>query len=256
MKPSEHLREGKRNLAAAEAAINAALKNRKDRSRATLNRQLHEIRLHSPDYRYTSQAGQDAVIDRLLGGKPGTFVDVGGFDGITGSNTLFLEVFRGWTGALVEPVPRNLQKAKTVRRCPCLGFAVSKNDGAASFIEVQQGYTQMSGLAESYDTNMLAKVRADQRHKEEVIEVETRRLSTLLLDLDIPHPDFVSLDIEGGEVQCLEDFPFAAHRVKSWSIENNTSGPEIPAIMRANGYELIEFCGPDDLFVHRDFIKI
>ena len=27
MKPSEHLREGKRNLAAAEAAINAALKN-------------------------------------------------------------------------------------------------------------------------------------------------------------------------------------------------------------------------------------
>lgn len=77
MKPSEHLREGKRNLATAEAAINAALKNRKDRSRATLNRQLHEIRLHSPDYRYTSQAGQDAVIDRLFGGKPGTFIDVG-----------------------------------------------------------------------------------------------------------------------------------------------------------------------------------
>jgi hypothetical protein len=33
-------------------------------------------------------------------------------------------------------------------------------------------------------------------------------------------------------------------------------GPEIPAIMQANGYELIEFCGPGDLFVHRNFSKI
>ena len=113
----------------------------------------------------------------------------------------------------------------------------------------------MSGLAESYDANMLAKVRADQRHKEATIEVETRRLSQLLLDLNMPHPEFISLDIEGGEIQCLEDFPFSAHRVKSWSIENNTSSSEIPAIMRGNGYELIEFCGPDDLFVHRNFIK-
>ncbi len=44
MKPSKHLREGKRHFAAAEAAINAALKDRNDRSRAALNRQLHEIR--------------------------------------------------------------------------------------------------------------------------------------------------------------------------------------------------------------------
>ena len=102
---------------------------------------------------------------------------------------------------------------------------------------MQQGYTQLSCLAQSYDTNMLAKVRADQRHKEATIEIETRRLLTLLLGLDISHLDYISLDIEGGEVQCLVDFPFATHRVKSWSIENNTSGP-------------------DDLFVHRDFAKI
>jgi hypothetical protein len=31
----------------------------------------------------------------LFGGKPGTFIDVGGFDGITGSNTLFLEGVSG-----------------------------------------------------------------------------------------------------------------------------------------------------------------
>jgi len=244
MKPSEHLREGKRNLAAAEAAINAALKDRKDRSRAGLNRQLHEVRLHSPDYRYTSQAGQDAVIDRLFGGKPGTFIDVGGFDGITGSNTLFLEMFRGWTRALVEPVPRNLQKAKTVHRCPCLGFAVNNNDGAASFIEVQQGYTQMSSLAESYDINMLAKVRADQRHKEEVIEVETRRLSTLLMDLDIPHPDFVSLDIEGGEVQCLEDFHLQRTASKAGVLRTTPAVPKFLLSCGLMAMGLLNFAAP------------
>ncbi len=81
--------------------------------------------------------------------RGGVFLDVGGYDGVTGSNTFFLEVFRGWTNALVEPVPAQLQKAKEVRRCPCLGVAVAANEGKADFIEVSEGYTQMSGLAEA-----------------------------------------------------------------------------------------------------------
>ena len=202
-----------------------------------------------PGYTYASQAGQDLVVDRLLRGKRGgTFVDVGGYDGVTGSNTLFFEQWRGWTGVLVEPVPAQLAKAQTARRCPCLGLAVAATDGDADFLEVSEGYTQMSGLSQTYDSSLLTQVRADPRHKERTFRVTTRTLSRILTDAGIPNPDFISLDIEGGEALTLAAFPFDQHRVGVWAIENNTGGPEIGQIMSAQGYTLVEFCGPDEIW--------
>lgn len=250
MTPDDLIARARADLFAAQKEIAAQIENDKTRRRGGLVRRLHEVRqMIDPGYAYTSQAGQDVVVDRLFRGKRGgTFVDVGGYDGVTGSNTLFLEQWRGWTGVLVEPVPAQLDKAKVVRRCPCLGLAVAATDGEADFLEVAEGYTQMSGLAQSYDQGLLSQVRADPRHKENTIRVETRTLSRILTDAGIENPDFVSLDIEGGEVKTLAAFPFDRHRVGVWAIENNSGGPEIGLIMRAKGYELIEFCGPDEIW--------
>jgi len=216
-------------------------------------RRLHEVRqMLNVRYPYVSQAGQDFIVDQAMKAKRGgTFVDVGGYDGVTGSNTYFLETHRGWTGALVEPVPAQLAKAKAVRTCTCLELAISSQEGEAEFIEISEGYTQMSGLSETYDANLLQTVRKDSRHKEQTLKVKTQTLSGILKDCDIPNPDFVSLDIEGGEIACLQAFPFADHDVKMWSIENNTGTPEIKKIMDANGYDLVEFCGPDEMYFKR-----
>lgn len=242
------------DLAQAEAAILARLGPERTRARGELMRLLHEVRrMRRPDYRFASQAGQDAVADRLLGGRTGgVFVDVGGYDGVTGSNTLFFEQFRGWRGVLVEPVPASLAQAAAVRRCPCLPWAVADSDGLAEMIVVEKGYTQMSGLAQTYDQGILDRVRADPRHEERRLTVETRRLARIMDEAGIAAADFVSLDIEGGEAAVLEGFPFDRIRVAVWAIENNTATPAIGAVMRANGYVLAEFCGPDEIWRHRD----
>jgi len=53
-----------------------------------------------------SQYGQDQLIDKLLNQKRnGFFVEIGGYDGETFSNSLFLEKERGWSGLLVEANP-------------------------------------------------------------------------------------------------------------------------------------------------------
>ncbi len=245
----------RRDLRALEAEAVEALRDDRSRSRGDKMRLLHEVRqmLSPTGYPYASQAGQDMVVDGLLARKRGgTFVDIGGYDGVSGSNSLFFEQWRGWTGVLVEPVPGNLRKAREVRTCPCLGLAVAATDGEAEFLEISEGFTQMSGLAQSYDPDLLARVRADPRHAETTIRVETRTISRILTEAGLPHPDFVSLDIEGGEVAALEAFPFADHRVGLWAIENNTATSRIGEIMRASGHDLVAFCGPDEIWQRRD----
>ena len=138
-----------------------------------------------------------------------------------------------------------------MRRCNCLPYAIADTDGEAEFLEVAEGYTQMSGLAGSYDSGLLAQVRADPRHKERTLRVETRTLSRLLMEAGLPNPDFISLDIEGGEEAALAVFPFDQHRIRVWAIENNTGAPAIGHIMRAAGHDLVEFCGPDELWMRR-----
>jgi len=250
MTPQERVAEAQKQLRTAEKELVAALSGNTSRARAPFVRMLHEVRgMLRPDRPYASQAGQDQVVDRILGGKTGgTFVDVGAYDGVTGSNSLYFEKWRGWTGILVEPVPKHRATAAEMRQAPCLPYAIAPEDGHASFMNVQSGYTQMSGLTESYDADLLQRVRDNPHHVEDTITVEKKTLSQLLLDADLPHPDFISLDIEGGELGVLRSFPFAQHDVSVWSIENNQASSEIPQIMRDNGYDLIEFCGPDEVY--------
>ncbi|MEJ6396381.1 FkbM family methyltransferase [Yoonia sp. 208BN28-4] len=244
----------RQELIAAHDALVKELAGDKTRKRGALNRQVHEVRqMLDRRYTYASQAGQDVVVDRVFDRKRGgTFVDVGGYDGVTGSNSIFFEQWRGWTGVLVEPVAQHLEHAMTVRRCPCLGYAVAPTDGEAEFIAVTKGFTQMSGLSDSYDPKMLERVRADPRHAETVLKVPTKTLSSILNEAGIVHPDFVSLDIEGGELSVLEGFNFLDHRVGAWAIENNSGTPDIAKLMNSQGYELIELCGPDEIYIRRN----
>ena len=250
MTPTDRIKAARAELLAAQEDLAKALKSERSRRRGALNRALFEVRkMLSPDDRYSSQAGQDMVVDRIFRHKRGgTFLDIGGYDGVTGSNSFFLEVFRGWTGLLVEPVPGHVETARAIRKCPCLCVAVAAEEGAAEFIEVRSGFTQMSGLAATYDPQLLETVRADPRHAEAVIQVPTRALASIFEEAGTPTPDFVSLDIEGGEVAVLESLDFDRYRPRLWAIENNTASSDLPKLMRARGYDLIEFCGQDDIY--------
>ncbi|KAG1713734.1 Protein FlbA [Nymphon striatum] len=231
---ADNINEARRLLRKEIRKLSTRLKDNRSRSRGPIVRQLHEAqRMLSPLYTYSSQAGQDLVVDRVMQNKRGgTFVDVGGYDGVTGSNTYFLETMRGWTGALVEPVRAQISKAEKWRTCPCLEVAIASQKG-------------------SYDKGLLKTVRDDKRHKEKTVKVKTMTLADVLHQMNLVNPDFISLDIEGGELTCLETFPFADHDVAVWAIENNAGTPEIKNIMEAQGYDLIEFCGPDEVYFKR-----
>jgi FkbM family methyltransferase len=206
---------------------------------------------------FFSQAGQDAWLERNLfrGKRDGVFVEIGGYDGITGSNCLFFELMRGWTGLVIEPAPGLAAQCRACRRAEVLQVAVSETAGTAEFLEVEQGFRQMSGLTASYDPGLRARVEGDPRHRGRLVRVETRPLAAILDDHGLREVDYISLDVEGGEAAVLSSFPFDRFQVRAWSVENNTADRTIPALMQQNGYARVEALGVDDIYVRAEAVK-
>lgn len=200
---------------------------------------------------FASQSGQDCLLDTRLfrGRRGGVFLDIGGYDGTTGSNTLFFERHRGWTGVLIEPAQRQFDLAQAARGCTCLNLAAGDATGTATFVEVEAGFTQMSGLMSSYDPTLLTAVRADPRHRERLHPVPVRTLADIVDMAGIVCLDLVSLDIEGGEMAALAAFPFDRVPVGAWIVENNAGSAEIARFMAGHGYGAAAFLGQDEVYL-------
>ena len=78
----DSLKEAHKILVAEARRLAKKLDDEKSRKRGPIVRRLHEVRrIMQPAYGFTSQAGQDLVVDQVMKGKRnGTFVDVGGYD--------------------------------------------------------------------------------------------------------------------------------------------------------------------------------
>src|SRR5258705_2052696 len=105
---------------------------------------------------YYSQHGQDVFVYETFFknvGRKGHFVDVGAYDGVTLSNTLFFELHLGWSGLCVEPLPAAFDRLQASRSAVCLNCAVADAEGSADFVDVD-GPTfgkMYSGLRDEYD---------------------------------------------------------------------------------------------------------
>ncbi|MEM8791622.1 MAG: FkbM family methyltransferase [Pseudomonadota bacterium] len=200
---------------------------------------------------YFSEAGQDAFLDQHVfrTKRGGTFVEIGGYDGVTGSNCLFFEMRRGWNGLVVEPAPTLFEACSTARRVPCIQAALGPEPGTAEFFEVTAGLKQMGGLIATYDATMRAAVEADPRHQGRTIEVEVTTLAALLDTHGLTAIDYVSLDVEGAELSILSGFPFERYEIGAMTVENRDGAREIPDLMKNQGFQRVEALGVDDLYV-------
>jgi FkbM family methyltransferase len=222
------------------------------RTRGQINQQIWECeRLNGRRVQYFSQSGQDAFLDEKVfkGKRKGVFVEIGGYDGITGSNCLFFELIRGWSGLLIEPSPTFFARAQEFRRATCLQCAIAGREGEAEFLDVTEGFSQMGGLTATYDAKLRETVEANPRHQGDLITVKTRTLEKVLDQHFLKGIDYISLDVEGGEMAVLSAFPFEKYDITAWTIENNDAKMQIPQLMRDKGYNRIEALGVDDVYV-------
>ena len=173
---------------------------------------------------YFSQSGQDQFIEKNFfdGKTDGVFVDIGGYDGINGSNTLFFEKFRHWKGICIEASPMQFEKMAQSRSTECLNIAVSNFEGEALFFEITKGFEQMSRLKEDLQPEFLDNLEKMNKGKEaesQDITVKVTTFDKIAKERDLTHVDYCSIDVEGSEIKVLQGIDFDYTDIRAISIE-------------------------------------
>ena len=207
-------------------------------------------------YEYQSQVGQDKWVDEFFDHKrEGYFLDIGAADGITISNTYYLEKELGWNGICVEALKVNFDKLIVNRNCHCAHNAAYNKNQTVYF------------LGDGND-NLGGHISGSNNYTE---SVEAVRLEEILKKYNSPKIiDYISLDIEGNEVEALLGFPFDEYEGILWTIEHNLHGGfngrilkgNILNIMKKHGYKILKenvgtspFYPMEDWYVHEKYIK-
>jgi hypothetical protein len=187
-----------------------------------------------------SQIGQDIWVTEtaMPGLRNGFFLDVGSGHGTIGSNTKALEEL-GWTGICVDPFPTHMDD----RRCRMEKVVVSGTAGQLVKFHAHEG---LGGIADT-----LGKWK-DEAAKAPVVEFTTTTLGEVLSRAQAPgFIHFLSLDIEGAELEALKGLPFEKYRFGAMAIEHNDEEPKRTDILKyleARGYQRVHTFRQDDFY--------
>jgi FkbM family methyltransferase len=190
---------------------------------------------------FHGRGGQDKWIAETVfpGVTDGFFLDVGSADGTFGSNTKALER-KGWAGICIDPFPSNMED----RTCRMLKEVVFSEAGKTMDF---QAADDIGGLSDTLDT------WKEQADKAPTVKFTTTTLAEILERTKAPSfIHFMSLDIEGAELEALKAFPFAKHRIGAMAVEHNLEEPkrsQIMALMKQHGYARVHTWSADDFYL-------
>ena len=187
-----------------------------------------------PASEYCPQLNQDIFALLMNQFRPGVFLEIGANDGFTVSNTVYLEEEFGWSGILVEANPKYLATLARRRRSAVVNKAVASQAGKAEFLDAGLH----GGLKDRIDD-------AHRVHRKDAptITVDCAGLQEILDDVDAPaRIDFVSIDVEGGEVPIVEQMVSGARRFRCGCIERNQRAADyqrIVTLLTESGYNVV-----------------
>ena len=195
---------------------------------------------------YYSQNGQDKLIAETLfpNKMNGVFVDIGASDGVTFSNTYFLEKI-GWTGLVVEPIPLIYDQLVKNRTCITIPGCVSATPGKETFRLAQM----LSGIVSEYDPKHLLRIKNECGECED-ISVESYNINDLLKTYSISYIDYLSIDVEGAELTILKSFDFDKIKVSVIGVENNYNDDNISKLLITKGFKYHSTIG-DEFYINQ-----
>lgn len=203
---------------------------------------------------YYSQFGEDRILANLFGRRrEGLCVEVGANDGVHGSTSLHFEE-SGWKCILVEPNPQLCQLIRSRRNAAVFEFAASDREDVAT-LHIVEGAERADGLSTiSDDPSSHARIR-DHGFVSRPVQVRTRTLDGILEDAGIERQiDFISIDVEGHELQVLRGLSLDRWNPSVILVEDNTDfiDAAVPTYLEVRGYVRFLRTGVNDWYARRD----
>ena len=178
--------------------------------------------------RYFGLNELDKKLERFVDYDNGFYVELGANDGITQSNTYFFEKFRSWSGVLVEPAPHNFLNCISNRSSrnsiycnACVSFEYKEK-----YVDIE--YANLMSVSKNLKLDIdnwqshIDKGKRFLRTDEPVFSFGSMAspLNTLLDQSGAPTLiDFISLDVEGAELEVLKGIDYDKYVFKFMLIE-------------------------------------
>jgi len=203
-----------------------------------------------------SQHGEDLAIKRYFKNKKnGSYIDIGAFDPIKYSNT-YLFYQQGWSGLNVEPNPDVFDRFLDIRNKDInVNCAVSKSNENLSYYQFNHGAvnTFVKKNSEVWAAKQGFQIK-------NILEIKAHPLHELLdKHWTMSRPiDFMSVDVEGMDLEGLESNDWNSYRPELLIVEENIykydhySHSDIHQYLLDQNYRLWNITGISLFYVSKD----
>jgi len=142
------------------------------------------------------------------------------------------------------------------RKCICENVAISSTNEVRKFLSISGGAQMLSGLLEGYDVRHLFRVINEVQSQTEpghvsIIDMTCVTLASLLEKHRVEHVDYMSLDVEGKELDILKTIDFDAVNIRCMSVENNNRAQAIEPFMISKGYAKVRDIKCDEIYYRK-----
>jgi len=200
---------------------------------------------------YHSQQGEDQYLyENFLNYENGFFIELGAMDGLVYSNTFFFEKKLNWNGILIEPTVTVETLNQNRPNCHNFSCAISTKNKMVEFI----GDGALGGIKSSMPDKHYYGWELD---KKSSYLVSAKPINEIIYqvkkDKKINRIDFLSLDVEGGELEVLMTYPFEIPTFLIL-IEISNYDPvrneKCRTILKENGFEFISSIGINEVWIN------
>jgi FkbM family methyltransferase len=193
---------------------------------------------------FYSQDKQDELLETYVfrEHRRGVFVDVGAWDGVTFSNTLFFEKERGWSGIHIEPLKDQYEAlVKNRPHSVNLNVAVSDFNGETEFLSIPGPTSMLSGITSNYDPRHIERIALETsalNTQGTTVTVPVRRLDSIFREHNTRRVHYLSIDAEGSEMNIIRSIDFEFTYIDVIGFENNYDDKTRPIIefLQQKGY--------------------
>jgi FkbM family methyltransferase len=190
----------------------------------------------------------------------GTIVEVGG------ATPEFLSMSKhfkdnGWRAVVIEPNPKFVEEHKTVNN-EVYQYACSDENKFGEFTIVEQQVNAYGGVVTDHSFSSIAIKESyltktnlslsDLKTKK--IQVEIRRLDSILQDLNIDTVDILSIDVEGWELDVMLGLDTEKINCKLIVVENFLNDIEYNNYFEKIGYVLKQEINYNQIYVKKDVL--